>query len=221
MSATYQTNTPLKKALLVGIELPGSTQLETTSSLQELSRLVHTLGYKVVGSISQKRSSSSGATVVGEGKLHELARWTGGPGEVQSSVEVKLHKAAEKFAKHQKTEETEEVAEDSEDESEESLEDNADQGPTDSAEVVVFDCDLTPSQMRNLESATGAQVLDRTGVIIEIFSRHARTRAAKLQVEIARLNYLAPRIRETGTGADRQGGGIGAKGAGETSYELG
>jgi GTPase len=63
-------------------------------------------------------------------------------------------------------------------------------------------------------------VLDRTGVIIEIFSRHARTRAARLQVEIARLNYLAPRLRETGGGGERQSGGIGGKGAGETSLEL-
>ncbi|MGZ3771127.1 MAG: GTPase HflX, partial [Bdellovibrio sp.] len=84
----------------------------------------------------------------------------------------------------------------------------------------VFDCDLSPSQLRNLESATGAKVLDRTGVIIEIFSRHARTKAARLQVEIARLTYVAPRLRETGGGEDRQGGGVGGKGAGESSLEL-
>src|SRR6185312_7095457 len=83
-------------------------------------------------------------------------------------------------------------------------------------QIVVVDCDLSPSQLRNLESATGVTVLDRTGVIIEIFSRHARTRAAKLQVEIARLTYVAPRIRETGGGGEREGG----KGAGETSIEL-
>lgn len=69
-----------------------------------------------------------------------------------------------------------------------------------------------------MESATGAKVLDRTGVIIEIFSRHARTRAARLQVEIARLRYLAPRIRATAGDDDRQGGG--GKGAGESSIEL-
>ena len=63
-------------------------------------------------------------------------------------------------------------------------------------------------------------MLDRTGVIIEIFSRHARTRAARLQVEIARLNYLAPRLRETSGGRERHSGGIGGKGAGETSLEL-
>jgi GTP-binding protein HflX len=74
--------------------------------------------------------------------------------------------------------------------------------------------------LNNLERATGVPVLDRTGVIIEIFSRHARTRAARLQVEIARLNYLAPRLRETSGGRERQSGGIGGKGAGETSLEL-
>lgn len=88
------------------------------------------------------------------------------------------------------------------------------------AQVIIFDCDLSPSQLRNLESATGVPVLDRTGVIIEIFSRHAKTKAARLQVEIARLTYLAPRLRETGGGGDRQGGGVGGKGSGESSQEL-
>ena len=62
--------------------------------------------------------------------------------------------------------------------------------------VVVFDCDLSPSQLRNVENQLGIEVFDRTGVIIEIFSRHARTKTAKLQVEIARLNYVAPRLRD-------------------------
>jgi GTP-binding protein HflX len=63
-------------------------------------------------------------------------------------------------------------------------------------------------------------VLDRTGVIVEIFHRHAKSREAKLEVEIARLNYVAPRLREGGAGADRQRGGIGGKGAGESAIEL-
>jgi GTP-binding protein HflX len=71
-----------------------------------------------------------------------------------------------------------------------------------------------------LERATGARVLDRTGVIVEIFHRHARSREAKLQVELARLMYVAPRLREAGGGADRQRGGIGGKGAGESALEL-
>src|SRR5262245_42546371 len=80
--------------------------------------------------------------------------------------------------------------------------------------------EITPSQARNLEKATGAVVMDRTAVILEIFHRHARSRAAKAQVEIVRLQYMAPRLREQGKGADRQRGGIGGKGAGESTLEL-
>jgi GTP-binding protein HflX len=91
-----------------------------------------------------------------------------------------------------------------------------------SIEAVLVDHDITPSQARNLEKATGVEVLDRTAVILEIFRRHARSRAAKAQVEIVRLQYLVPRLREQGRakGADRQRGGIGGKGAGESSLEL-
>jgi GTP-binding protein HflX len=86
--------------------------------------------------------------------------------------------------------------------------------------VVLVDHDLTPTQQRNLERATGVDVLDRSSVILEIFHRHARTREARLQVEIARLKYLAPRLREGAGGGDRVRGGVGGKGAGETSLEL-
>jgi len=86
----------------------------------------------------------------------------------------------------------------------------------DLASVVVFDCDLKPAQMRHIEAALGVEVLDRTGVIIEIFSRHAKTKAAKLQVEIARLNYLSPRIREVGSSGERQAG----RGSGESALTI-
>src|SRR6185369_3973410 len=66
------------------------------------------------------------------------------------------------------------------------------------------------------ERATGAQVLDRTGVIVDIFHRHAKSREARMQVEIARLNYVAPRMRESGGGRERQAG----RGAGESGLEL-
>jgi GTP-binding protein HflX len=85
---------------------------------------------------------------------------------------------------------------------------------------VLVDHDISPSQARNLEKATGAEVMDRTAVILEIFRRHARSRVAKAQVEIVRLQYMAPRMRETGAGKDRQRGGIGGKGAGESGLEL-
>jgi GTP-binding protein HflX len=88
------------------------------------------------------------------------------------------------------------------------------------AELVLVDHELSPSQARNLENEIGVPVLDRTGLILEIFHRHARSRAARAQVEIVRLQYMAPRLRERGKGADRQRGGIGGKGAGESALEL-
>ncbi len=88
------------------------------------------------------------------------------------------------------------------------------------AAAVLLDHEVSPSQARNLEKVTGAEVLDRTAVILEIFHRHARSRAAKAQVEIVRLLYMAPRLREQGKGRDRQRGGIGGKGAGESGLEI-
>jgi GTP-binding protein HflX len=88
------------------------------------------------------------------------------------------------------------------------------------ADTILVDHEISPSQARNLEKATGAVVMDRTAVILEIFHRHARSRAAKAQVEIVRLQYMAPRLREQGAGRDRQRGGIGGRGAGESNLEL-
>ena len=88
------------------------------------------------------------------------------------------------------------------------------------ADVVLVDHELSPSQMRNLEKEVGCEVMDRTQVILEIFHHHARSRAARAQVEIVRLQYLTPRIRDGGKKKDRQRGGIGGKGAGESSLEL-
>lgn len=202
------------RAVLVAIQTPRVTGEELESSLHELSRLVKTLGYQVVGHVKQKRSSDKFATVLGRGKLTELARWTGGSGIVGPSFERSMHNAASTREAPAADE-----AEDSEEgEPEEPIE--APPSPREQAQIVIVDCDLSPSQLKNLERAAGVPVLDRTGVIIEIFSRHARTRAALLQVEIARLNYLAPRLRETGGGSERQSGGVGGKGAGETSLEL-
>lgn len=217
--STHSTQAKTLKAVLVGVQLGRTTDQELNSSLDELSRLVTTLGYDVIGRMSQRRSSTKGAAVLGDGKLKELSEWTGGSGKVAAMFVKKKHKAAMRF--NLNTDEFEEVVEEDfveEADSESDLESTSAK-PKEKADVVIFDCDLSPSQLRNLESATGVSVLDRTGVIIEIFSRHARTRAARLQVEIARLSYVAPRIREVGALEDRQGGG-GGKGAGESSIEL-
>jgi len=209
------TSSPLQKAVLVGLQLPKMNDQELASSLQELTRLVTTLGYQVIGQVTQKRSTDKSLSVLGSGKLSELAKWTGGTGVVAAKVEHKKSKAALKWEEDSKEEFQEDDLEEIEIEESEELPEI-----TESAEIVIVDTEMSPSQLRNLESATGVTVLDRTGVIIEIFSRHARTKAARLQVEIARLTYIAPRLRETGGSSERQGGGVGGRGAGETALEL-
>jgi GTP-binding protein HflX len=225
-------------AYLVGVPTKAVSDVENEASLDELKRLVQTLGYDVIGRTSQRRTGTGGAFVLGEGKLVQLAKVTGGAGIVASGSMVphalnpKNKKAfLKKKAEQDELEDDDGDANDGDNETEEA----ADFGESDAAEfseaapdplegtggkkpdAVIFDLELTPSQLRNLERALGCDVLDRTGVIIEIFSRHARTRAARLQVEIAKLTYLAPRIRETGGDSGRQGS---SRGAGESSVEL-
>jgi GTP-binding protein HflX len=88
------------------------------------------------------------------------------------------------------------------------------------AHVVLFDAELTPTQLRNLERALDCKILDRTQLILDIFARRARTREGQLQVELAQLNYLLPRLAGRGTEMTRQGGGIGTRGPGETQLET-
>ena len=188
----------LNHALLISICTPQFKGEEATESLAELARLVTTLGFKVVGTQSQKQSSTKRVNVLGLGKLAEIAQLTGNKGVVEG------------------IEEGDDIVEETTDETPFS-EIPSDNLPFACADVVVFDCDLSPSQLRNVESQLGVEVFDRTGIIIEIFSRHARTKTAKLQVEIARLNYVAPRLRESTSGnKERQM----SKGAGETTLEL-
>ncbi len=155
-------------AVLVAVQRPDVDDAEFTESLAELRRLAKTLGLRVAGTCTQKRTTFDAGTYVGSGKLDELKQLIGDG----------------------------------------------------KAGTIVIDHEITPSQARNLEKATGTTVMDRTAVILEIFHRHANSRAAKAQVEIVRLQYMAPRMREAGAGKDRQRGGIGGKGAGESHLEL-
>lgn len=169
---SYETKKPRPKAILLSVLSPKTTDVENNESLAELKRLVSTLGMDVINTLSQRRSAMSGGSVVGEGKLKELATLTGAT-EVVMPEEQK-------------------------------------------ADIIIYDGELSPSQLVNLQKATGVDVLDRTGVILEIFSRHAKTRESRLQVEIARLRYLSPRVREgSGNGGDRV-----AEKVGETKLEL-
>lgn len=88
------------------------------------------------------------------------------------------------------------------------------------ATVVIFDRELTPTQQRNLEKALDIKVLDRTQLILDIFARRARTKEGQLQVELAQLNYLLPRLTGHGAAMSRLGGGIGTRGPGETKLET-
>lgn len=216
----HKTESEIKKAVLVGLQLPQTNVVDVNSSLDELSRLVTTLGYQPIGRLTQKRDSAKNAMVLGEGKLKELAKWTGGTGLVASYVDPKKSKASLRFD-NKESDEVDKAAEETqtvETQTEESQTEESQAEPILRADIVIVDHDLSPSQLRNLESAVGCSVMDRTGVIIEIFSRHAKTKASRLQVEIARLTYVAPRLRETGGSGDQQGGG--GKGAGETNLEL-
>jgi GTP-binding protein HflX len=197
-----QTKPLAPRAILVGVQLPSVDDVAHAASLEELGRLVKTLGFEVVGTVSQKRDGLGGGTVLGKGRLEELAAMTGGTGVVRSMAVPRKSKARERFEDADGTPEVPQTEPDSE----------APPRPG----FVIVDHELSPSQARNLERATGAQVLDRTGVIVEIFHRHARSREARLQVEIARLKYVSPRMRESAAGGGRQQG----PGAGESDLEL-
>ena len=88
------------------------------------------------------------------------------------------------------------------------------------ADVVLFDSELTPTQLRNIERSLDCKILDRTQLILDIFARRARTREGQLQVELAQLNYLLPRLTGRGAEMSRLGGGIGTRGPGETQLET-
>jgi GTPase len=193
-----------ERAILVGVQFPGVTDADHASDLAELGRLAATLGLDVAATVTQRRDSLAAAAVLGDGKLKELAALTGGKGVVPTGAPEVKNKARARWAG---------AAGNADDEDGEAGED--DESP-DHATVVVVDHELTPSQARNLERATGARVLDRTGLIVDIFHRHARSREARLEVEIARLTYVAPRLRESPGGKERQRG----RGAGEAAIEL-
>jgi GTPase len=177
------SNTPRPRCVLVGVRLSQVSEAEHRSSLNELERLVRTLGYEVVDRVTQARDQLDPKAVLGEGKLETLKQVVGVEDEDEDAPPPPPKDDGE---------ETDDIA------------------------LVAVDHDISPSQLRNLEAVVQTDVLDRTGVIIEIFHRHAKSRDAKLQVEIARLAYAAPRVRESPRGKERQRG----RGAGEQALEL-
>jgi GTPase len=235
------------RAAVVAVQLPGVDDRVFAASLAELNRLGRTLGLTVVATLTQKRRALHAAAVVGSGKLAELQALAGRKpaerGKHQGEDDDETHEEDGGAEAHEEDGAAEAQLPDALAASDDDVDDDEqdpgvpaasdedyDSGqmgdpavagaPPPPIEVVLVDHDISPSQARNLAKATGVEVLDRTAVILEIFRRHARSRAAKAQVEIVRLQYLVPRLREQGKGKDRQRGGIGGKGAGESSLEL-
>jgi GTP-binding protein HflX len=134
----------------------------------EFEELARSAGAQIAATLVQRRARPDAATLVGQGKLEEIAGVAASTG----------------------------------------------------AQVVLFDHDLTPSQLRNLEAKLPCRVIDRTQLILDIFARHARTREGQLQVELAQLEYQLPRLAGHGKAMSQLGGGIGTRGPGETQLET-
>jgi GTPase len=201
-------------AIVVAVQVQGVTDEEQSSSMEELERLAKTLGLQPIARLVQKRARLAPGVVFGEGKLKEIAKWTGGTGEVPM-----YQKPGTKRPRDEGDDDDDDADADGP-EGEIEIVAAEEPVPKQLAKVVLVDHDLSQSQQHNLVIAFGVEVLDRTSVIVEIFHRHAKTREARMQVEIARLRYLAPRLRVHSGGGDRVRGGIGGKGAGETKVEL-
>ena len=142
--------------------------LDADESLAEFRELIRSAGAEIAAELMQRRSKPDPATLIGAGKVEEIAG-------VAAST---------------------------------------------NADLVLFDHDLSPTQLRNLEAALPCRVLDRTQLILDIFARHARTREGQLQVELAQLEYMLPRLTGRGKAMSQLGGGIGTRGPGETQLET-
>ena len=147
---------------------PKIPEFSAEESLDELRTLASSAGAEIAGEFLQRRDRPDPATLIGSGKLEEIAG-------AAASV---------------------------------------------SADLLLFDHDLTASQQRNIEKIVEIRVIDRTQLILDIFAQHARTREGQLQVELAQLDYMLPRLAGRGIEMSQLGGGIGTRGPGETQLET-
>ncbi len=157
-----------RKAAAGRSESRSVSHLGIEESLAEFRELVSSAGAEIAGEFVQHRDRPDPATLIGKGKLQEIA------GAV-ASVD---------------------------------------------ADLVLVDHELSPSQQRNIEKEVNARVIDRTQLILDIFARHARSREGQLQVELAQLEYMLPRLAGRGIEMSQLGGGIGTRGPGETQLET-
>lgn len=163
-----QVDTDQDRVLIVGLLTQDQNGEHFRHRFEELERLVESAGGEVLEAMTQKRPRPHPQTVLGAGKVQEVALMA----------------------------------------------------QTVGANLVVFDRDLSPVQVRNLENQIGIRVVDRTELILDIFAQRAKTGAGKLQVELAQLEYQMPRLTGRGRAMSRLGGGIGTRGPGETKLET-
>jgi GTP-binding protein HflX len=206
------------RAVVAAVQLQEVSDGELEASLDELRELAKTLGFEVVATFTQKRASFDSAAYLGAGKRDEIRRFVQGEADQSGDAPKETPVAAKRSGKSAERR----IAHHGAVAARESTKDLA---GTDirRAAFVLVDHEISPSQARNLENETGCEVMDRTMVILEIFHRHARSNSARAQVEIARLRYLAPRLREAAKLAGPQGrqrSGIGGRGAGEGAGEA-
>jgi GTP-binding protein HflX len=163
-----ETNRPVERVILIGINYPGQDEKETQDFIDELSFLAETAGALPVQRFVQKLDMPDPRTFVGSGKSAEISRF---------------------------------------------IQENR-------IDIAIFDDELTASQIRNIEKELNCRILDRTNLILDIFAGRARTSHARTQVELAQYQYLLPRLAGMWTHLERQRGGIGLRGPGETEIET-
>ncbi len=213
-----------KRAVVAAVQLTGVSDLEFQASLNELRELAKTLGFEVVATFTQKRASFDSMAYLGTGKREELRRFVQGEAAPDIAADESAEEPDAEQGAHKlpETRPEKRAARHGAIAAREAAKALA-ASDTRRAAFVLVDHDISPSQARNLENEIGCDVLDRTMVILEIFHRHARSNAARAQVEIARLRYLAPRLREAAKLAGPQGrqrSGVGGRGAGESAGEA-
>ncbi len=213
-----------QRAVVAAVHLSSVSDLEFESSLSELRELAKTLGFEVVATFTQKRASFDSAAYLGTGKREEMRRFVHAEEAHPDDVPQPAHMPVKRTAKPVTSGAKPGIARHGAVAAREAAKAAAG-SDTDirGAAFVLVDHEISPSQARNLENEIGCDVMDRTMVILEIFHRHARSNAARAQVEIARLRYLAPRLREAAKLAGPQGrqrSGVGGRGAGEGAGEA-
>ena len=207
-----------QRAVVAAVHLPGVSDLEFESSLSELRELARTLGFEVVATFTQKRAIFDSAAYLGTGKREEMRRFVHAEQAHPDDVPQPAHMPVKRTGKPVEPR----IARHGAVAAREAAKEMAG-SDTRGAAFVLVDHEISPSQARNLKNEIGCDVMDRTMVILEIFHRHARSNAARAQVEIARLRYLAPRLREAAKLAGPQGrqrSGVGGRGAGEGAGEA-